>query len=124
MTQSAATEGGLGFEGKVAIVTGGGAAGDGIGNGRAAALLLAQSGAQVVVVDRRIELAKRTVEDDQRGRRLRAEAHAADVTDEAACQALVEYAVERFGRLDLLDNNVGIGSAAAWSTKSPKRGAA
>ena len=42
-----------GLEGKVAIVTGGGAAGDGIGNGRATAILLARAGARVVVVDRR-----------------------------------------------------------------------
>ncbi len=43
-----------GFEGKVAIVTGGGAEGDGIGNGRAAAILLARAGARVLVVDRRL----------------------------------------------------------------------
>ena len=41
-----------GLTGKVAVVTGGGAAGDGIGNGRAASILLARVGAQVVVVDR------------------------------------------------------------------------
>jgi NAD(P)-dependent dehydrogenase (short-subunit alcohol dehydrogenase family) len=119
MTQTAATEGDPGLEGKVAVVTGGGAAGDGIGNGRAAALLLAQSGAQVVVVDRRIELAKRTVEMISEAGGV-AEAHAADVTDEAACRALVEYAVERFGRLDLLDNNVGIGSRGSVVDEKPE----
>ena len=41
-----------GLSGKVAIVTGGGAAGDGIGNGRATAILLGKAGARVVVVDR------------------------------------------------------------------------
>src|SRR5438105_4472530 len=51
-----------GLAGKVAIVTGGGAAGDGIGNGRAAAILLAKAGARVVVVDRDKALAGRTVE--------------------------------------------------------------
>ncbi len=51
-----------GLAGKVAIVTGGGAAGDGIGNGRASAILLARAGARVVVVDRDLALAKRTVE--------------------------------------------------------------
>ena len=51
-----------GLEGKVAIVTGGGAADDGIGNGRAAALVLAGGGAKVLVVDREIERARRTVQ--------------------------------------------------------------
>jgi NAD(P)-dependent dehydrogenase (short-subunit alcohol dehydrogenase family) len=46
---------------KVAIVTGGGAADDGIGNGRAAAILLARAGAKVLVVDRDLTLAERTV---------------------------------------------------------------
>jgi len=48
-----------GLEGKAAIVTGGGAAADGIGNGRAAAILLAKAGAQVVVADRDLKLAQR-----------------------------------------------------------------
>jgi NAD(P)-dependent dehydrogenase (short-subunit alcohol dehydrogenase family) len=42
-----------GLAGKVAIVSGGGAAGDGIGNGRAAAILLARSGTRVLVADDR-----------------------------------------------------------------------
>lgn len=119
MTQTPRMEGDLGLEGKVAIVTGGGAAADGIGNGRAAALLLAAAGAQVVVVDRRIELAERTVEMivDPGGV---AEARVADVTDEAACRELVEYTVERFGRLDLLDNNVGIGSRGSVVDEDPE----
>ena len=40
----------MGLTGKVAIVTGGGAAGEGIGNGRAACILLARAGARVLVV--------------------------------------------------------------------------
>lgn len=50
-----------GSQGKVAIVTGAGARDDGIGNGRAAAILLAASGARVLCVDRKIELAQTTV---------------------------------------------------------------
>ena len=53
---------GWGLDGKVALVSGGGAAGDGIGNGRAAAILLAKAGARVVVADRDLKLARRTVE--------------------------------------------------------------
>ena len=49
-----------GLAGKVAIVTGAGAAGDGIGNGRAAAILLARAGTKVLVVDRDGALAERT----------------------------------------------------------------
>ena len=98
-----------GLTGKVAIVTGGGAAGDGIGNGRAAAILLAKAGARVVVVDRDGALAKRTVEmiGEAGGEAIALEA---DVTRSADCAAMVKAAVDRFGRLDLLDNNIGIGS--------------
>ena len=98
-----------GLVGKVAIVTGGGAAGEGIGNGRAAAILLARAGAHVLVVDRDLTLAERTVamiaaEDGS------AVAASYDVTSSAQCAAMVEDAVSRWGRLDCLDNNVGIGS--------------
>jgi NAD(P)-dependent dehydrogenase (short-subunit alcohol dehydrogenase family) len=101
-----------GLAGKVAIVTGGGAAGDGIGNGRAAALLLARAGVRVLVVDRELALAQATV-DLMRTEGIaagNAAAHAADVTVEADCKALVDAALQKFGRLDFLDNNVGIGS--------------
>jgi NAD(P)-dependent dehydrogenase (short-subunit alcohol dehydrogenase family) len=98
-----------GLAGKVAIVTGGGAAGDGIGNGRAACILLARAGVKVLVVDRDLALAERTVQ------MIEAEGHIAaaaayDVTTAAACAAMVADALSRWGRLDLLDNNVGIGS--------------
>ena len=52
----------LGLAGKVAIVSGGGAAGDGIGNGRAAAILLGRAGTKVMVSDLDLKLAERTVE--------------------------------------------------------------
>ena len=99
----------FGLDGKVAIVTGGGALDDGIGNGRAAAILLARAGARVFVVDLERGRAERTVA------MIAAEggtaaAFVADVTDEAQARAMVAAAVERFGRLDCLDNNVGIGS--------------
>ena len=98
-----------GLTGKVAIVTGGGAAGDGIGNGRAAAILLARAGTRVVVVDRDAGLAKRTVEMIAAvgGEAI---AFSADVTRATDCAAMVEATLDRFGRLDFLDNNVGIGS--------------
>src|SRR5437899_11025022 len=98
-----------GLKDKVAIVTGGGAAGDGIGNGRAAAILLARAGTRVVVVDRDVALAKRTVEmiEAGGGEALAFQAH---VTRASDCAAMVDAALDRFRRLDFLDNHVGIGS--------------
>jgi len=103
-----ATADDFGIDGKVAIVTGGGAPDDGIGNGRAAAILLARAGAKVVVVDIEREAADQTVEmiEAEGGTAL---AFLADVSDEAQCRKLVDAAVKVYGRLDLLDNNVGIG---------------
>ena len=104
---------------KVAIVSGGGAAGDGIGNGRAAAILLARAGAKVMVVDQVLEAAERTaamIEEEGN----EAAAIAADVTEEADCKSLVEATVGRFGRLDCLDNNVGIGSRGSVVEEDPE----
>ncbi len=98
-----------GLKGKTAVVSGGGAFDDGIGNGRAAAILLARAGANVVVVDRKLEAAERTVamiKDEGN----EASALACNVIDAADCKAMAEAVVEKYGRFDVLDNNVGIGS--------------
>ncbi len=97
-------------EGSVAILCGGGSQlDDGIGNGRAAAILLAREGAKVLVVDRKLEAAQRTVDAivDEGGTAV---AHEADVTNESSCDAMVNAALEAFGSLSILVNNVGIGS--------------
>jgi NAD(P)-dependent dehydrogenase (short-subunit alcohol dehydrogenase family) len=109
-----------GLTGKVAVVTGGGAAGDGIGNGRAAAILLARAGVQVVVVDREAALAQRTVTMIAEDGGV-AIAVQADVTRAEDCAAIVQTALERFGRLDLLDNNVGIGSRGTVLDETEER---
>jgi NAD(P)-dependent dehydrogenase (short-subunit alcohol dehydrogenase family) len=98
-----------GLAGKVALISGGGAVGDGIGNGRAAAILLARAGTRVMVADREVKLAERTAEmiREEGGT---AAAIASDVTDEEDCRKLIEATVNQFGKLDFLDNNVGIGS--------------
>jgi NAD(P)-dependent dehydrogenase (short-subunit alcohol dehydrogenase family) len=108
------------LEGKAAIVTGGGAAGDGVGNGRAAAILLARAGAAVVVVDRKPDLAEHTVEMIE-GEGGQAAAMAADVTKAEDCERVVEEAVKRFGRLDILDNNVGVGSSGSVVEETEER---
>ena len=94
--------------GKVAIVTGAGSSGEGIGNGKAAAVLFAREGAKVLAVDLVPDRAEETVamirEDGGE-----ASVFQADVTNAGDCDRMAEAAVERYGRLDILDNNVGIG---------------
>ena len=110
----------LGLADKVAIVTGGGALGEGIGNGRAASILLARAGARILVVDRELDLARQTVRmiADEGGSAV---ACAADVADDAQCRAMVETALAQFGRLDFLDNNVGIASTGSVVDEDPQR---
>jgi len=92
--------------GKVAVVMGGGQTpGEGIGNGRATAVLLAREGARVVVVDRDLGSAQDTV--DAIGAEGEAVAMAADATQEPAVVALVRDVARRFGRIDVLHNNIG-----------------
>ncbi|MBO4120171.1 SDR family oxidoreductase [Cupriavidus gilardii] len=96
------------LEGRVAIVTGAGSRADGIGNGRAASILLARDGARVVLIDNVPEWAEvtRRMIEAEGGE---AEVVACDVSRDADCQAAVERAVARWGRVDILVNNVGIG---------------
>jgi NAD(P)-dependent dehydrogenase (short-subunit alcohol dehydrogenase family) len=97
------------LEGKVAIVTGAGSRAEGIGNGRAAAILFAREGAKVLIVDQHREAADATqaMIASEAGE---AAVFIADVTQSEDCRAMVNDAVRRWGRLDILDNNVGIGS--------------
>ena len=88
--------------GKVAIVTGAGSRGPGVGNGKAAAVLMAREGARVLCVDATVELI--------RAEHGEARAFAADVTSSAECEAMVAEAIARWGGLDVLHNNVGIES--------------
>ena len=92
--------------GKVALVTGAGSVGPGWGNGRAAAVLFAREGARVVVVDRDPVAAAETarlIGEEQR----EALVLDADVTDLASVTAMAESALKKFGRIDVLLNNVG-----------------
>jgi NAD(P)-dependent dehydrogenase (short-subunit alcohol dehydrogenase family) len=103
-------------EGKAAIVVGGGqTAGQTIGNGRATAVVLAREGARVLVVDRHKSSAQDTV-DLIHSEGGEAWAHEADTTDEDAARGLVAAALARFGRLDILHNNVGASLALGDAT--------
>lgn len=94
-------------EGKVAIVVGGGQTpGETIGNGRATAILLAREGARVVVADWRLESAEDTVR-KIRGEGGNATAVATDATSEASVRELITCTLTRYGKLDILHNNVG-----------------
>lgn len=97
------------LEGKVAIVTGAGSRGPGIGNGKATAILFAREGARVLLVDRVPERIEETLE-AIKSEGAEASLFAADVTRAEDCRAMVEAAVDRYGRLDILHNNVGIES--------------
>lgn len=93
----------------VAVVVGAGQTpGETIGNGRAIATTFAREGASVLCVDRVGARADETVE-SIRAEGGTAERLEADIADGAACDALVAAALDRWGRVDVLVNNVGIG---------------
>ena len=94
---------------KVAIVVGAGSSGPGWGNGKCTAVTFAREGARVFCVDRKLAAAKETTEIIAR-EGGEAVAHEADVTQAAQVKAMTESCLARWGRIDVLDNNVGIGS--------------
>jgi NAD(P)-dependent dehydrogenase (short-subunit alcohol dehydrogenase family) len=100
--------GDFGLSGKVAIVTGAGSRASGIGNGRAAAVRLAEAGARVALVDIASENMDETREliEARGGECL---VLAADVSEAAGCERTVRAVVDAWERVDVLVNNVGIG---------------
>src|SRR6516162_10199818 len=108
--------------GKIAVVVGAGQSpGEGTGNGRATVLRFAQEGAKILAVDRDLVSAEETAV-------LAAEsggecvAVQADVTREATRAAAMATAVERWGRIDILHNNVGVSIAARRTNRDGVRG--
>lgn len=95
------------LQGKVAIVMGAGSSGPGWGNGKATACRFAEEGAMVIAVDYNEAAAHETAAliTCKGGA---AEALRCDVTKSAEIEALVADVVARHGRIDILDNNVGI----------------
>jgi NAD(P)-dependent dehydrogenase (short-subunit alcohol dehydrogenase family) len=93
-------------EGKVAIVTGAGSTpGPGIGTGKATAVVLAREGAKVLLVDVHADRAAATAEmiASEGGT---AQVFAGDCTDAATCEAMAQGAVDAFGTIDVLVNNI------------------
>ncbi|MGI8646359.1 MAG: SDR family NAD(P)-dependent oxidoreductase [Nocardioides sp.] len=100
---------------RVAIVTGASS-----GLGVAFAQALAEAGADVVLGARRVDRLEQTA-DLVRTAGRRVLAVATDVADPAQCQALVDAAMDEFGRVDVLVNNAGIGTAVPATHESPEQ---
>ena len=92
---------------KVAIITGAGSSGPGIGNGKAAAILYAREGARVLLVDLNVNNVLETQ------KTIEAEGYSsifidADVTTSNGCKNVVGKCLKEYGKIDILHNNVGI----------------
>ncbi len=101
-------------EGKVALITGAGCVGPGWGNGRAAAVLFAREGAKVFAVDKNADAMTETVASVDNDGEIAT--HVCDVLDDAQVADMTETCRKRFGRIDILVNNVG-GSAAGGAAE-------
>jgi NAD(P)-dependent dehydrogenase (short-subunit alcohol dehydrogenase family) len=111
-----ATAGQKVLAGQIAILTGGAS-----GIGRALSEELAARRCTVVLADRQLELARKVAVE------LESSGHAAsaaelDVRDLAAFESLAQEVRARFGRIDFLFNNAGIGVGAAWILMRPRTG--
>src|SRR6478736_6409436 len=95
------------LKGKTALVVGAGSIGPGWGNGKATAVTFAREGAQVFCVDRNGAAAEETAKiiTSEGGK---ASAFTADVSRAADVEAMVAACLKTYGRIDVLDNNVGI----------------
>ena len=105
------------FDGRVAVVFGAGSVGPGWGNGKAAAVQYARDGATVAAIDIQLAAAEETV-CIIRGEGGTAHAWRCDVTRRDEIAAVVAGIVERFGRIDVLHNNVGLPAMGTTETLS------
>lgn len=96
------------LEGKVAIVVGAGTKGEGVGNGKATAVQFAREGAKVLCVDCDGAAADVT-RDWIRSEGSEAETYVADIVNAKECEGAVNACLQRFGKLNILHNNVGRG---------------
>jgi len=102
---------------KVAIVVGAGQTpGDTIGNGRATSILFAREGARLLLVDRDADSARETAATIE-GEGGKCAVFEADVTREDHCREFADACVDQYGQIDILHNNVGIGTGDAGATR-------
>ena len=109
----------LKLDGRVAIVTGAGSSGPGMGTGKATSVLFAREGARVVLVDKFEDRAKETLVliEEEGGE---ATIITADLADMAVAQDVVDEAVARFGAVDILVNNAAIASSTGILDTTPE----
>ena len=98
------------LQNKIAIIVGAGQTpGETLGNGRATAILFAREGATLLLVDRNLASAEETAA-LVRAEGAQCSVFAADVSKEHDCEAMIGACIERYGRVDILNNVVGIGN--------------
>jgi len=95
------------LDGRVAIVTGAGSSGPGVGTGKAISVLFAREGAKVLLVDKFEDRANETLRLIQ-SEGGTASVFGADLAEESSCQRIVDAAVARYGGVDILINNAAI----------------
>jgi NAD(P)-dependent dehydrogenase (short-subunit alcohol dehydrogenase family) len=107
------------LDGKVAIVTGAGSSGPGVGTGKAISVLLAREGAKVALVDKFEDRAAETLGmiEDEGGE---ATVLGADLADIAACPQVVADTVSHFGGVDILVNNAAMASSTSLLDTTPE----
>lgn len=94
------------LENKVALISGAGSVGPGWGNGKSTAVAFAREGAQIFAVDlvpEAVEVTREIIASEDGV----CQTHTCDVTDSDQVEAMIAACVERFGRIDILVNNVG-----------------
>lgn len=95
------------LQGKVCIVTGAGSRTEGIGVGKATSVVFAREGAKVLLADRdpkAVDDTRRMIEEEGGV----CDVFVGDLTDATDVEAMVAQAVDRWGTVDVLDNNLGI----------------
>lgn len=106
------------LEGKIALIVGAGCIGEGMGNGRATALTFAREGATIICADINGESAEETA-CQIRDEGFEASAVALDVTNLVDVERVVATIMGTHGRIDVLDNNVGIASVGGVTDLHP-----